>query len=68
MTEQRLFEAALKEIARAGPFSSQQDVEPMRGSVNTFRLAIGAFRCLFQVQHGTLRVLRFGFRPGLYPW
>ncbi|HLB68384.1 MAG TPA: type II toxin-antitoxin system RelE/ParE family toxin [Thermoplasmata archaeon] len=57
------FEALAEEPSRAGP---GLDVKPLRGVKATWRLRVGDYRGIYEVEPGKVRFTRFGHRSNVY--
>lgn len=59
----KAFEALAEEPTRARP---GLDVKPLRGVKATWRLRVGDYRGIYEVELGKLRFTRFGHRSKVY--
>ncbi len=59
----KAFEALAEEPTRARP---GLDVKPLRGVKATWRLRVGDYRGIFEVEPGKVRFTRFGHRSNVY--
>ncbi len=57
------FEALTEEPTRARP---GLDVKPLRGVKATWRLRVGDYRGIYEVEPGKVRFTRFGHRSNVY--
>jgi mRNA interferase RelE/StbE len=65
-TQARLVEA-LHRLARAGPTPGAGiDVKRLEGRTGTWRLRIGGYRAIFEVDGTIIRVTRIGDRKNVY--
>ena len=59
----KAFEALAEEPTRARP---GLDVKPLRGVKATWRLRVGDYRGIYEVEPGKVRFTRFGHRSNVY--
>ncbi len=63
---QRRFAHALDELARDPRPRSGLDVKPLRGLKGFWRLRVGDYRGIFQLEEDVARFTRFGHRSKIY--
>jgi len=59
----KAFEVLAQEPTRARP---GLDIKPLRGVKATWRLRVGDFRGVYEVERDTVRFTRFGHRSSVY--
>jgi len=63
---QRRFARALEELARDSRPRPGLDVKPLRGLKGFWRLRVGDYRGVFQLEEGVARFTRFGHRSKIH--
>ena len=63
---QQRFVRAFEELAKDLRLRSSLDVKPLRGTKGTWRLRIGSYRGIDELEEGQVRFTRFGHRSNVY--
>lgn len=63
---QRRFAKALEELAKDPRPRPGLDVKPLRGMKGAWRLRIGSYRAIYELEEGQVRLTRFGHRSSVY--
>lgn len=63
---QERFAKALEELAKDPRPRPGLDVKPLRGMKGAWRLRIGPYRAIYEVEEGQVRFTRFGRRSNVY--
>ena len=63
---QTRFAAALVELAKDTRPRPGLDVKPLRGMKGAWRLRIGSYRAIYELEEGQVRFTRFGHRSNVY--
>jgi len=63
---QERFARALSELEKDPRPRPGLDVRPLRGMKGTWRLRLGSYRGIYELEKGQLRFTRFGHRKDIY--
>lgn len=63
---QKRFAKALEELAKDPRPRPGLDVKPLRGMKGAWRLRIGSYRAIYELEEGQVRFTRIGHRSSVY--